>query len=176
MRVLARVVCCMHDMGATSWGLLDMHRARRSPFLFRRGVNLPPTDHIGKTAPTPAFTLSHTVPSSFSNPYPTFFLVELSFFTPSANVTPCGPHHPPLNSLCPICSQTFVSTVSGSNLSHLINTASGSTLSLSSHQNGCLINTVSGSALSHLINTLTVFTLSLNSSSRLAVPSSTSLP
>ena len=38
----------MHDMGATSWGLLDMHGARRSPFLFRRGVNLPPPHPIGK--------------------------------------------------------------------------------------------------------------------------------
>jgi hypothetical protein len=38
----------MHDMGATGWGLLDMHRARRSPFLFRGGVNLAPTDPIGK--------------------------------------------------------------------------------------------------------------------------------
>ena len=38
----------MHDMGATGWGLLDMHRARRPPFLFRGGVNLPPPRPIGK--------------------------------------------------------------------------------------------------------------------------------
>jgi hypothetical protein len=35
-------------MGATGWGLLDMHRARRPPFLFRGGVNLPPPRPIGK--------------------------------------------------------------------------------------------------------------------------------
>jgi hypothetical protein len=38
----------MHNMGATGWGLLYMHRARRSPFLFRGGVNLPPPHPIGK--------------------------------------------------------------------------------------------------------------------------------
>jgi hypothetical protein len=35
-------------MGATSWGLLYVHYARRSPFLFRGGVNLPPPHPIGK--------------------------------------------------------------------------------------------------------------------------------
>jgi hypothetical protein len=40
----------MHDTGATGWGLLDMHRARRPPFLFRGGVNLPPPRPIGKAA------------------------------------------------------------------------------------------------------------------------------
>jgi hypothetical protein len=38
----------MHDMGATSWGLLSVHHARRSPFLFRGGVNLPPPHPISK--------------------------------------------------------------------------------------------------------------------------------
>lgn len=46
-RILAGVAYHIHDMGATGWGLLDMHRARRSLFLFRGGVNLPPTGHIG---------------------------------------------------------------------------------------------------------------------------------
>lgn len=38
----------MHDVGATGWGLLYVHRARRSPFLFRGGVNLPPPCPIGR--------------------------------------------------------------------------------------------------------------------------------
>jgi hypothetical protein len=51
-RILAKVAYHINEMGATAWGLLDMHRARRPPFFFRGGVNLPSMDNICKAKST----------------------------------------------------------------------------------------------------------------------------